>query len=116
MGSHNYTSKNAIGQGATLTRSRPIRKPIATTCTRMTAGTEKKHEQRFRKRRNKGYGLPVGIAYRHTSVGSERGGVAERTLFFIDKQEIINSILIMDINEEPDIDGCAAALRKLREN
>jgi len=42
-------------------------------------------------------------------------GVAERALFFIDKDGVINSVLVMDINEEPSLDACAAALRRLNE-
>ena len=42
-------------------------------------------------------------------------GVAERALFFINKNGIIKSILVMDINKEPNLKGCAAELKKLRE-
>jgi peroxiredoxin len=40
-------------------------------------------------------------------------GVAERALFFIDKNGIINAIAVMDINKQPDMNHCAAELKKL---
>ena len=41
-------------------------------------------------------------------------GVAERALFFIDKNGIIKAILVMDINKEPNLKACAAGLKKLK--
>jgi peroxiredoxin len=41
-------------------------------------------------------------------------GVAERALFFIDKNGIINAIAVMDINQKPDMKNCAAELEKLK--
>ena len=41
-------------------------------------------------------------------------GVAERALFFIDKNGIIKAILVMDINKEPNLKDCAAGLKKLK--
>ena len=40
-------------------------------------------------------------------------GVSERALFVIDKQGIIRSIYIVDINVRPDLEFCATELRKL---
>ncbi len=40
-------------------------------------------------------------------------GVSERALFVIDKQGIIRSIYIADINVRPDLEYCAVELRKL---
>jgi len=40
-------------------------------------------------------------------------GVSERALLFIDKAGIITGIIIMDINQQPDVAACAAELKKL---
>ena len=40
-------------------------------------------------------------------------GVAERALFFIDREGIISAILVMDINHRPDLEACAIELKKL---
>ena len=40
-------------------------------------------------------------------------GVSERALFVIDKQGIIRSIYIVDINVRPNLEYCATELRKL---
>ena len=40
-------------------------------------------------------------------------GLAERALFFIDKEGILRAILEMDINQTPDFAACAAELEKL---
>jgi len=54
----------------------------------------------------------------HGSVADRYGvlrtdGLAERALFFIDKQGIISAILVMDINHRPDLEACAVELRKM---
>lgn len=40
-------------------------------------------------------------------------GVSERALFFIDKRGIISGILVMDINQRPDLESCASELKKM---
>jgi peroxiredoxin (alkyl hydroperoxide reductase subunit C) len=40
-------------------------------------------------------------------------GLAERALFFIDKQGIIRAIVVMDINKKPNLEACSSGLRKL---
>lgn len=40
-------------------------------------------------------------------------GLAERALFFIDREGILRAILEMDINQKPDFAACAAELEKL---
>jgi peroxiredoxin (alkyl hydroperoxide reductase subunit C) len=40
-------------------------------------------------------------------------GLAERALFFIDKEGILRAILEMDINQKPDFAACAVELNKL---
>jgi len=40
-------------------------------------------------------------------------GLAERALFFIDKEGTLRAILEMDINQEPNFAACAAELEKL---
>lgn len=40
-------------------------------------------------------------------------GVAERALFFIDREGIISAILVMDINHRPDLEACAVELKKM---
>ena len=54
----------------------------------------------------------------HGSVADKYGvlrsdGLSERALFFIDKEGIISAILVMDINRSPDLEACAAELKKL---
>jgi peroxiredoxin len=40
-------------------------------------------------------------------------GMAERALFYINKKGIINAIMVMDINQKPDLNKCKAELKKL---
>ena len=40
-------------------------------------------------------------------------GLAERALFFIDKEGILRAVLEMDINRKPNFEACAAELKKL---
>jgi peroxiredoxin len=40
-------------------------------------------------------------------------GIAERALFYINKKGIINAIMVMDINQKPDLNKCKAELKKL---
>ncbi|MBW1837435.1 MAG: redoxin domain-containing protein [Deltaproteobacteria bacterium] len=40
-------------------------------------------------------------------------GLSERALFFIDKEGIINAVIVMDINRQPDITACANELKKM---
>ncbi len=40
-------------------------------------------------------------------------GIAERALFFINKEGIINAVAVMDINQKPDMKNCSAELEKL---
>ncbi len=40
-------------------------------------------------------------------------GIAERALFYINKKGIINAIMVMDINQKPDLEICEAELEKL---
>jgi peroxiredoxin (alkyl hydroperoxide reductase subunit C) len=40
-------------------------------------------------------------------------GLSERALFFIDKEGIINSVIVMDINRKPDIRACTSEVKKL---
>ena len=54
----------------------------------------------------------------HGKVASTYGvlrsdGVAERALFYINKKGIINAIMVMDINQKPDLKQCKAELKKL---
>ncbi len=54
----------------------------------------------------------------HGKVASTYGvlrsdGVAERALFYINKEGIINAIMVMDINQKPDLKQCKAELKKL---
>jgi peroxiredoxin (alkyl hydroperoxide reductase subunit C) len=54
----------------------------------------------------------------HGAVADQYGvlrsdGLAERALFFIDKNGIINAIAVMDINQKPDMKSCTAELEKL---
>ena len=57
--------------------------------------------------------------YPHGEVADTYGvlrsnGLAERALFFIDKQGIIRAITVMDINKKPDIKVCSTGLKKLK--
>jgi alkyl hydroperoxide reductase subunit AhpC len=40
-------------------------------------------------------------------------GIAERALFYINKKGIINAIMVMDINQKPDLKICETELEKL---
>ena len=40
-------------------------------------------------------------------------GLSERALFFIDKEGIINAVIVMDINRQPDITVCASEVKKM---
>ena len=40
-------------------------------------------------------------------------GLSERALFFIDKEGIINAVIVMDINRQPDITACASEVKKM---
>jgi peroxiredoxin (alkyl hydroperoxide reductase subunit C) len=40
-------------------------------------------------------------------------GLSERALFFIDKEGIINAVIVMDINRKPDITACVSEVKKL---
>ena len=56
----------------------------------------------------------------HGSVAAKYGvlrsdGLAERALFFIDKEGVISAILVMDINRRPDLEACATELKKLKD-
>ena len=42
-------------------------------------------------------------------------GLAERALFFIDRQGVIRSILVMDINRQPDLAACETQLKQLNQ-
>ena len=57
-------------------------------------------------------GLWFAVADRYGVLRSD--GVAERALFFIDKNGIIRAILVMDINKKPNLKACAAGLKKLK--
>ena len=41
-------------------------------------------------------------------------GMAERALFFIDKNGVIRSIIVLDINKMPNLDVCTSGLDKLK--
>jgi peroxiredoxin (alkyl hydroperoxide reductase subunit C) len=54
----------------------------------------------------------------HGSVADRYGvlrsdGLSERALFFIDREGVIRSILVMDINQRPDLGDCATRLKQL---
>lgn len=42
-------------------------------------------------------------------------GLSERALFFIDKNGLIRSILVMDINRQPDLKACETRLKQLNQ-
>lgn len=42
-------------------------------------------------------------------------GLAERALFFVDRQGVIRSILVMDINRQPDLTACETQLKQLNQ-
>ena len=53
------------------------------------------------------------VAARYGVLRSE--GVSERALFYIDKKGIIRDIQVSDINKRPDLEHCAAVLKKINQ-